>query len=78
MEMIYEYQLQMSPRLVSGYQLPTDVGRYDTTSFNVWHQQKNLQNGLLALGHSKDHRPDLLQYKQGFGGIGPRRHSHFK
>ena len=71
MEMIYEYQLQMSPRLVSGYQLPTDVGRYDTTSFNVWHQQKNLQNGLLALGHSKDHRPDLLQYKQGLAVLDP-------
>lgn len=71
MEMIYEYQLQMSPRLISGYQLPTGVARYDTTSFSVWHQQKNLQNGLLALGHSKDHRPDLLQYKQGLGVLDP-------
>jgi len=71
MEMIYEYQLQMSPRLISGYQLPTDVGRYDTTSFNVWHKQKNLQKGLLALGHSKDHRPDLLQYKQGLAVLDP-------
>jgi len=71
MEMIYEYQLQVSSRLISGYQLPTDIGRYDTTSFNVWHQQKNLQNGLLALGHSKDHRPDLLQYKQGLAVLDP-------
>jgi len=70
MEMIYKYQLQMSPRLISGYQLPTGVARYDTTSFSVWHQQ-SLQNGLLALGHSKDHRPDLLQYKQGLGVLDP-------
>jgi len=70
MEMIYKFQLQMSPRLISGHQLPTDVARYDTTSFSVWHQ-RNLQNGLLALGHSKDHRPDLLQYKQGLGVLDP-------
>jgi transposase len=70
MEMIYEYQLQMSAHLISGYQLPTQIARYDTTSFNVWHQQ-NVQNGLLSLGHSKDHRPDLLQYKQGLGVLDP-------
>lgn len=70
MEMIYKYQLQMSPRLISGYQLPTGVARYDTTSFSVWHQQ-NVQNALLSLGHSKDHRPDLLQYKQGLGVLDP-------
>ena len=71
MEMIYEFQLQMGRKLIYGYQLPTDVARYDTTSFNVWHQPGSLQNGLLKLGHSKDRRPDLLQYKQGIAVLDP-------
>jgi transposase len=71
MEMSNEFQLQMSQRVISGYQLPTDIARYDTTSFNVWHQPKNSKNGLLELGHSKDHRPDLLQYKQGLAVLDP-------
>jgi transposase len=70
-EMINSFQLQMSQRLICAYHLPTDIARYDTTSFNVWHQQKNLKDELLALGHSKDHRPDLLQYKQGLAVLDP-------
>ena len=29
------------------------------------------QNGLLQFGHSKNYRPDLLQYKQGMGVLDP-------
>lgn len=71
MEMICDFQLQMSRHLISAYHLPTDVARYDTTSFSVWHQQKDPKDDLLALGHSKDHRPDLLQYKQGLAVLDP-------
>ena len=71
MKMIYDFQLQMSQHLISAYHLPTDVARYDTTSFSVWHQQKDPKDDLLALGHSKDHRPDLLQYKQGLAVLDP-------
>lgn len=70
-ETIYEFQLAMSQRIISGYQLPTDIARYDTTSFNVCHQPEGVQNGLLQFGHSKNHRPDLLQYKQGMAVLDP-------
>ena len=60
---LYEFQSQLNQRIISGYQLPTAVARYDTTSFNVHHQPDNPSNGLLKFGFSKDHRPDLLQYK---------------
>ena len=70
-ENIYEFQLQNSQSIISGYRLPTDIARYDTTSFNVCHQPENSQNGLLQFGHSKNYRPDLLQYKQGMGVLDP-------
>lgn len=70
-EIMNEFQLQMSQRIISGYRLPTDIARYDTTSFNVCHQPESPQNGLLQLGHSKDRRPDLLQYKQGMAVLDP-------
>jgi len=70
-EAIYEFQLQNSRGIISAYQLPTDILRYDTTSFNVNHQPHNSQNGLLQFGHSKNYRPDLLQYKQGMGVLDP-------
>lgn len=68
---LYEFQSQLSQRIISGYQLPTAVARYDTTSFNVHHQPDSPSTGLLKFGFSKNHRPDLLQYKQGLAVLDP-------
>ncbi len=66
-----QFQLESGRRNISAYGFPTDVGRYDTTSFNVFHQPDDSQKGLLNFGHSKNHRPDLLQFKQGLGVLDP-------
>jgi transposase len=50
------------------------VVRYDTSTFSVYHapgDEGRAAQGLLALGHSKDRRPDLLQFKQGLGTLDP-------
>ena len=62
-EYISEFQLRMGQGIIGAYQLPTEVVRYDTTAFNVYHAPENAKNGILGFGHSKDHRPDLLQFK---------------
>jgi transposase len=70
-EKIAQCQLQMGQGIISAYQLPTQIVRYDTTSFNVYHHPDNGKNGILEFGHSKNHRPDLLQFKQGLGTLDP-------
>lgn len=65
------FQEQMGQHIIAAYELPTDIGRYDTTSFNVYHQSNGRDTGILQFGHSKNHRPDLLQFKQGLGTIDP-------
>jgi transposase len=67
-------QQELGRHLIQAYQLPTERGRYDTTSFSVHHapdEQGRAAQGWLAFGHSKDHRPDLLQFKQGLGTLDP-------
>jgi transposase len=67
-------QRQLGQHLIQAYALPTRVGRYDTTSFTVHHapgEEGQAAKGLLRRGHSKDHRPDLLQFKQGLGTLDP-------
>jgi transposase len=66
-----EYQLRAGQSIISAYQLPTEIGRYDTTSFNVYHHPENGKNGMLEFGHSKNHRSDLLQFKQGLATLDP-------
>jgi transposase len=44
------------------YHLPTDTVRLDSTSVSVYHEP-DAPDSLLQLGHSKDHRPDLRQFK---------------
>lgn len=70
-ETIHTFQSQMGRRIISAYQLPTKVVRYDTTSFNVHHSVENTKDGILQLGHSKNFRPDLLQFKQGLATLDP-------
>jgi transposase len=49
-------------RWIRVYQLPTDTVRLDSTSVSVYHDPTE-PDSLLQLGHSKDHRPDLRQFK---------------
>jgi transposase len=67
-------QRELGQHVVMAYALPTQVVRYDTTSFSVEHapdETSTAGGGLLRYGYSKDHRPDLLQFKQGLGTLDP-------
>jgi transposase len=58
--------------MIRGYELPTEVGRVDTSSFSVNHQALESEaESILRYGYSKDRRPDLLQYKQLLGTLDP-------
>jgi transposase len=73
-EQSVEFQRQLGSHLIQAYELPTEVGRYDTTSFNVYHAPPEAEQAghtLLRFGYSKDKRPDLLQFKQGLGTLDP-------
>jgi len=47
---------------ISIYQLPTETIRLDSTSVSVY-QEAGKANSVLHYGHSKEHRPDLAQFK---------------
>jgi transposase len=47
---------------VTVYALPTETVRLDTTSVSVYSAIED-EWGLIQRGHSKDHRPDLGQFK---------------
>lgn len=70
-ENILEFQREMGQHLIQAFELPTEVVRYDTTSVNVHHSPTDNSKELLNFGHSKDNRPDLLQFKQGLGALDP-------
>ena len=59
-----EIEIKLGQHLIRAYELPTDIARTDTTSFNVNHQESESPSNLLRYGYSKDKRPDLLQYRQ--------------
>ena len=67
----YGFQTRMGRHIISAYKLPTEIARYDTTSFNVCHHPENAKDGILQFGHSKNYRPDLLQFKQGLAVLDP-------
>jgi transposase len=72
-EQMVLFQRQVGEKLIRAYDLPTEIVRYDTTSFSVYHgvAEEGEKKGLLNFGHSKDHRSDLLQFKQGLGSLDP-------
>jgi len=73
-EQSVKFQRQLGGHLIQAYELPTQVGRYDTTSFSVHHApptEKQPKHSVLRFGYSKDKRPDLLQFKQGLGTLDP-------
>jgi transposase len=62
-------EAQLSQHLIRAYALPTDTTRIDTTTVSVYHQPD--QTNLLDYGHSKDHRPDLRQFKEALSTLDP-------
>ncbi len=52
------------------YALPTHTVRLDSTSVSVYHDDSPPE-GLLRWGHSKDHRPDLAQFKAMLASLDP-------
>lgn len=52
----------MLGKWVCVYRLPTETIRLDSTSVSVYHDAV-ADESLLQQGHSKDHRPDLRQFK---------------
>ncbi len=64
---------QLGGQMIRGYGLPSEVGRCDSSSFSVYHQVASdaEDERLLRFGHSKDHRPDLRQYRQVLGTLDP-------
>jgi len=68
---INKFQQENGKHIIQAYELPTKIVRYDTSSFNVYHNKNEANKELLNHGHSKDNRPDLLQFKQGVGVLDP-------
>ncbi len=70
-----QFEVHLGQRLIRAYELPTEVARCDTSSFSVYHQPQQpeveVEFKLLKFGHSKDRRPDLLQYRQLLGSLDP-------
>ncbi len=65
--------LRLGQGIIRAYELPTDKARSDTTSFSVYHQTiaEAGREKLLNFGYSKDHRPDLVQYRQMLATLDP-------
>src|SRR3990172_4638839 len=57
-----QIELELGQHLIRAYQLPRETARIDMSSVSVWRQAQDSQ-GLMRFGHSKDHRPDLRQFK---------------
>ena len=66
-------EVRLGQQMISAYELPTEVARCDTSSFSVHHQvdPEDEPESILRFGVSKDHRPDLRQYRQLLGTIDP-------
>jgi hypothetical protein len=63
-EACQEIEQKLGQYMIRAYELPTEVGRFDTTSFSAHHEQiESEADSLLRYGHSKDKRPDLRQCK---------------
>lgn len=62
-------EIEMGQHLIRAYSLPTKTGRIDTTTVSVYHQSED--QSLITFGHSKDHRPDLRQFKEALGTLDP-------
>lgn len=60
---------QLGQHLIRAYELPTETARIDTTTVNVYHRPA--EGSILDYGVSKDHRPDLRQFKEVLSTLDP-------
>lgn len=60
-EVWQEVEEQLGQRLIQVYDLKQEPVRLDSTSVSVYHDEEDTT--LFRQGHSKDHRPDLAQFK---------------
>jgi transposase len=60
---------QLGQHLIRAYALPTATMRIDTTTVNVYHRPE--PGSMLDYGVSKDHRPDLRQFKEVLSTLDP-------
>ena len=60
-------QTDINERTLKVFELPTDIVRLDATTISV----DTDPGGLLRLGHSKDHRPDMPQLKVMMASLDP-------
>ena len=60
---------RLGRRLVRVYELESEPVRVDSTSVSVYHDEAG--RSLFRHGHSKDHRPDLAQFKVMLGALDP-------
>src|SRR3972149_11653207 len=65
-----QIEQDMGQHVIRAYALPTETARIDMTTVSVHHRPAN-EEGLLRFGHSKDHRPDLRQFKEVLGTLDP-------
>ncbi len=64
-----EIETRLGQRLVRVYELSPGPVRVDSTSVAVYHDTEG--RTLFRHGHSKDHRPDLAQFKVMLGALDP-------
>ena len=64
-----EVETQLGQRLIRVYDLKREPVRLDSTTVSVYHDTEG--NTLFRHGHSKDHRPDLPQFKVMLGALDP-------
>lgn len=67
-------ELALGQHLVRAYELPTAVGRIDTTSVSVYHGAKDRAGNprtLLHFGHSKDAHPERRQFIEALATLDP-------
>ena len=62
-------ETQLGQRLIRVYNLDREPVRLDSTTVAVYHDEEG--NTLFRHGHSKDHRPDLAQFKVMLGALDP-------
>lgn len=65
-----QIEQDLGRHLVRAYALPTETARIDMTTVSVHHQPAD-DSGLMRFGRSKDHRPDLRQFKVALGTLDP-------
>lgn len=62
-------EAQLGRRLIRVYHLDSDLVRLDSTTAAIYHETEGTT--LFRHGHSKDHRPDLAQFKVMLGSLDP-------